>query len=73
MPPVGKYLSGDDVIKSGSHEFTVLETLAIQKVVCSTIAAKRIWHSLATLCFICLSEGRILKGAVCFRSSKVSE
>jgi glyoxylase-like metal-dependent hydrolase (beta-lactamase superfamily II) len=26
MPSVGKYLSGDDVIKFGSHEFTVLET-----------------------------------------------
>lgn len=26
MPPVGKYLSADDVIEVGSHKFTILET-----------------------------------------------
>ena len=54
MPPVGKYLSDDDVIEFGSHRFTIIPTPG---------------HTPGSVFFYCEEEGIAFSGDTLFRMS----
>ena len=56
IAPIGKYLSGDDVIKFGHHEFTIIETPG---------------HSPGSVIFYCKEEDLCFSGDMLFKVDEI--